>query len=270
MMNDELTEQSVDGRLLSTRSGDRIHHSSFILHHSSLLFLVLWVCLLLAGRSAMLRDPGSFWHVAAGQRMLAAGQVLRDDPFSFTRGGQPWVADQWLAECGMAAVHAVAGWDGLLLLTAALLAAIYAWIAARLLQSGLHWLPTGLLLALILLVGSPQFHVRPLVLTRSGCLAVTFAWLVDVEAGRKPPRQLWWLVPLVVLWANLHGGVLAGIGTVGLCAAGWCAHGGWGHGCRERPATAVAGIELRDFPRDRSRGALPNICLSTATSKPRC
>ena len=75
------------------------------------------------------------------------------------------MADQWLAECGMAAVHRLAGWDGLLLLTAALLAAIYAWIAARLLHSGLHWLPTGLLLALILLVGSPQFHVRPLVLT---------------------------------------------------------------------------------------------------------
>jgi hypothetical protein len=55
-----------------------------------------------------------------------------------------------------------------------------------------------------------------------GLLAVTFAWLVDVEAGKKPLRQLWWLVPLVVLWANLHGGVLGGLGTLGFCAAGWC------------------------------------------------
>ena len=76
-------------------------------------------------------------------------------------------------------------------------------------------------MALVLLVGSPQFHVRPLVLT-IGLLAVTFAWLVDVEAGRKRLGQLWWLVPLFVLWTNLHGGVLGGMGTVGLCAAGWC------------------------------------------------
>ncbi len=169
----------------------------------------------------MLRDPGSFWHVAAGEKMLSTGHVLRDDPFSFTFAGHPWVADQWLAECGMAAMHRLAGWDGLLLLAATLLAATYTWIAARLLRSGWHWLPTGLLLAIILLVGSPQFHVRPLVLT-IGLLAVSFAWLVDVEAGNKPLRQLWWLVPLSILWANLHGGVLGGIGTAGFCAAGWC------------------------------------------------
>jgi hypothetical protein len=188
---------------------------------SAWLFVAVWLFLLFAGRSAMLRDPGSFWHVVAGQKMLSTGHVIRHDPFSFTFAGHPWVADQWLAECGMAAMHRLAGWDGLLLLAATILAAIYTWIALRLLRSGWHWLPAGLLLALILLIGSPQFHVRPLVVT-IGLLAVSFAWLVDVDAGKKSLRQLWWLVPLVVLWANLHGGVLAGIGTVGFCVAGWC------------------------------------------------
>ena len=193
-----------------------------VFRRESFLFLALWLFLLLAGRSAMLRDPGSFWHVAVGEKMLSTGQILRSDPFSFTFAGRPWVADQWLAECGMAAVHRLAGWDGLLLLTAALLAGVYTWIAARLLRGGLHPLPTGLLVALTLLVGSSQFHVRPVVLT-IGLLAVTFAWLVDVEAGHKRLRGLWWLVPLFILWTNLHGGVLGGMGTVGLCAAGWCA-----------------------------------------------
>ena len=35
----------------------------------------------------MLRDPGTFWHVAAGERMLASGRIARDDPFSFTPRG---------------------------------------------------------------------------------------------------------------------------------------------------------------------------------------
>jgi hypothetical protein len=30
-----------------------------------------------------------------------------------------------------------------------------------------------------------------------------------------------WLIPLFVLWSNLHGGVLGGLGTLGLVAAGW-------------------------------------------------
>jgi hypothetical protein len=186
--------------------------------------LAIWLFLLVAGRSAMLRDPGSFWHLAAGEKMLATGHILRTDPFSFTRAGQPWVDDQWLAECGMAAVYRLAGWDGLLLLTATVLAAIYTWVTLRLLQSGLAWLPAGVLLALLLLIGSPQFHVRPLVVTL-GLLGVTFAWLVDVEAGRKPLRRLWWLVPLVAVWANVHGGVLGGLGTVACCVGGWCLAG---------------------------------------------
>ncbi len=190
----------------------------------SVLFVVIWLFLLSAGRSAMFRDPGSFWHAAAGEKMLATGEVLRADPYSFTFAGRPWICDQWLAECIMAAVRRAADWDGLLLLTASLLAAVYTWIGARLLRAGLHWLPVGLLLAWILLLGAPQFHVRPLVATIA-LLSVAFAWLVDVEAGRKRIGQLWWLVPLFALWANLHPGALGGMGTVALCAVGWCVAG---------------------------------------------
>jgi hypothetical protein len=187
----------------------------------NLLFLAIWLFLLLAGRSAMLRDPGSFWHLAAGQKMLAEGHVPHTDSFSFTMAGRPWVDDQWLAECGMAAIYRLAGWDGLLLSAATLLAAIYTWLTWRLLRSGLGWLPAGVLLSLLLLIGSPQFHVRPLVVTL-GLVGVTFAWLVDVEAGKTSSRRLWWLVPLAALWANLHGGVLGGLGTVACCVGGWC------------------------------------------------
>ena len=75
-------------------------------------------CCLWPGEAPCLRDPGSFWHVAAGEKTLAAGRVIARDPFSFTRAGRPWVDDQWLANCGMAVVHRLAGWDGLLLATA--------------------------------------------------------------------------------------------------------------------------------------------------------
>ena len=158
--------------------------------------------------------------------MRASGQVIREDPFSFTRAGYPWVADQWLAECGMSIVHDLAGWDGLLLVTATLLAGVYAWIGARLLRGGLHLLPAILLLALAMLAGAPQFHLRPLVATIV-LLGVTFGWLVDVGNGSRRFRQLWWLVPLFILWTNLHGGVLGGLGTVGFCLGGCSLSAAW-------------------------------------------
>ncbi len=185
------------------------------------IFLGLWLTLMLVGRSTLLRDQGTFWHTVAGEQMLLSGHVIRTDTFSFTRHGSPWTAHQWLSECGMAAVHRLGGWDGLLLVTVTLLAGVYTWIASRLVRAGFHLLSLGVVLALVLMASSHQFHVRPLIFSIV-LLGVTFCLLVDVEAGRKRLRQLWWFVPLAALWANLHAGVLAGIGTVGLCVAGWC------------------------------------------------
>jgi hypothetical protein len=67
-----------------------------------------------------------------------------------------------------------------------------------------------------------HFHVRPH-LGSMVLLAVGLGLLCDVDAGRSRVSRLWWLVPLFVLWANLHGGALAGLATVTLAIAGWLA-----------------------------------------------
>jgi hypothetical protein len=174
-----------------------------------------------AGRSAMFRDPGTFWHVVVGEKIISTRHVPTTDIYTFSCNGQPWIADQWLAEITMATIYRLAGWDGLLTITAAILAGIYAFITTRLLHSGVHWLLAGSIIALVFLASSHQFHVRPLVFTLAG-LTITISLLVDVEAGRKSLHSCWLLAPLFILWANLHGGMLAGVGCVGLCSLGWC------------------------------------------------
>ncbi|NQT40774.1 MAG: hypothetical protein HQ581_24985, partial [Planctomycetes bacterium] len=187
---------------------------------STALFLGIWILLLVAGRSKLFRDPGTFWHTSFGQRMLETGEPIGVDSWSFTHAGQPWVASQWAPECVMALVYRLGGWDALLLVAVSLLAALYAWVGARLHGRGLHPIGVVLLIALVLAASSHQFHVRPLILSLV-FTAATFALLVDVEAGRTRLRALWWLPPLFVVWTNVHGGVLGGLGTLGLVAGGW-------------------------------------------------
>jgi len=185
------------------------------------LWLGLWLLLGLGGRTALLRDPGTFWHVAVGQRALATGKLVTTDPFSFTRSGQPWVDLGWLSEIGMAEVVAWGGWGGLVVATAAVLAAVFASLGLRLLRTGLTIVPVVLVLMLCLLACSHHFHARPLIFTLAAFAGECWL-LIEVDAGRRPLRQLWWLVPLDVLWTNAHGGVLGGLGTLWLVAAGWC------------------------------------------------
>lgn len=183
-------------------------------------FAVVFLWLMTIGPSSLLRDPGTFWHVKVGERILASGEAMRVDPFSATHAGQPWVPVGWLAECVLAMIHAVAGLDSLLLATAASLAFFFAWMARRASARGLQAPIAVLLVVLAVAASSNHFHPRPH-LASIFLMAWTFTRLADFEAGRLPVAGLAWLAPMVALWTNLHGGVVGGLATMVLCAGLW-------------------------------------------------
>ncbi len=69
--------------------------------------LGIWLFLMVGGRSRLFRDPGTFWHTAAGHWIFSTGRLIDTDPFSFTFGGKPWVAYEWLGECLMAVLDGI-------------------------------------------------------------------------------------------------------------------------------------------------------------------
>ena len=195
--------------------------AALIRWRNPLVFLLFVVSLLTVGRSSLLRDPGTYWHTVLGQRMLLTGEFVREDIFTFSRGGESWLALQWLPEAAMAAGYWLGGWDCLLLLTCCLLAWVYSRVFIRWLDCGLHPLAVVFLTAITLAASSHHFHVRPHLATL-GLLAVCIRLLADIEAARKSIVQIGWLIPLFVLWTNSHGGVLAGLASLTIVVAGWC------------------------------------------------
>ncbi len=185
-------------------------------------FLGIWLFFMVGARGRLFRDPGTFWHAVVGRRILETGRFPDTDSFSFTFHGKPWIPHQWLGECLMAVLDRLGGLDMLLLATATVLACLYAWLARRLLQSGLHWLPTVLLTMLTVAASANHLHVRPH-LSTIVFLGLTFGWLCDFEAGRIGLGKLGWLIPIFWVWSNMHGGVLGGLAMLILALGGWCA-----------------------------------------------
>ena len=186
-------------------------------------FLGIWLFFMVGGRSRLFRDPGTFWHTAAGHWIFSTGQLIDTDPFSFTFAGKPWVAYEWLGECLMAVLDGIGGLDMLLLATATVLAGLYTWVAHRLLKSGLHWLPAAFLTMLTVAASANHLHVRPHISTIL-FLGLTFGWLCDFEAGRIGVGRLFRLIPIFWVWSNMHGGALGGLATMVLALAGWCVY----------------------------------------------
>jgi len=177
---------------------------------------------MIAGPTKLFRDPGTFFHTKMGEYILHSGQLPYRDFFSFTFNGESWIAQQWLGECIMALIHKVTGLDGLLLATATILAGLYAGIAHRLIRSGLHFMLATMLVVFTLAASAFHFHVRPHIFSIL-FLCFIFCRLTDFEAGRIRCSRLFWIVPIFVVWANIHGGVLGGLGTLAFVIFGWSA-----------------------------------------------
>jgi hypothetical protein len=156
---------------------------------------------------ALLHDPDTYLHIAAGRWMLAHGTLPLHDPFSYTFAGARWAPHEWLAEIVLAAVYHAAGWSGLVLLTIACFAVSLALLTRFLLR----WAePFSALIAVALattlveghLLARPHLLALPLLVLWSGSL------FAARDTGSAPPFRL---LPVMVLWANLHDSYLFGL-----------------------------------------------------------
>ena len=167
--------------------------------------------LLLTLGPRLLNDPDSYSHIAVGRWIMAHGAVPTSDPFSFSMHGAPWIAFEWLSEVIYAAVHALSGWAGVVVLAAAAIA-LAVGLLTRFLLRELSPTPALLMVIAAVVLLAPHMLARPHVLT----LPIMVAWaaaLVRCMDRRAPPP--YWALPLLVLWANLHGSVVLALGLIG-------------------------------------------------------
>jgi len=166
----------------------------------------------LGGLSVMrgLFDPDYFWHLATGRLIVQTGRIPTTDPFTFTWHGQPWIPDQWLSDV---AIYALVQWmgstAGLLVfgVVAATAPVIIGWGLARLGVGHRAIIVASLLTSAVVL---PQVTMRPQVLSLP-LLATVIAVLLTADPEHR--RRLLILPPLFLLWANLHGFYVVGLGV---------------------------------------------------------
>ena len=156
-------------------------------------------------------DPDTYWHLASGQWMLDHHEILRTDVFSSTVSGQAYSVGEWLGEIVLTLVFNAGSWAGLAIFRG-LLVAIAAFFLARLSRRGGAPLIAALLVVVWALVFSKtRWTDRPAIFTFM-LFPVVLDLLYSARAGSR--RALVASPPLILLWANLHGGYPIGIALV--------------------------------------------------------
>jgi hypothetical protein len=220
------------------------------------------VIVLIAGLTIAAISNNDIWiHIKTGDLILRDLALPRLDPYSFTASDHPYLVHEWLSAVVFSLVYRLAGVPGLTVFKFLLV-----------LGSALSLFFTGRRRGDRLGVVLPAFAVLGYVATqryieRPHLFTFLFAslYLYLLFRFRDGDRRRWCLaviVPLHVVWVNLHSGFFLGLVLLAVFAAG--ALGDW---TREK---------LRGSPREGGLtgtdvallGGLPLVCLAASLLNP--
>ncbi len=208
------------------------------LNMRDLTFVVLIYCGLMAAVWPR-RTYDIWWHLSAGKWMVQNQQIPHEDPFTWTREGEPWTAHEWAWELPMYALYSRWGHVGLMalrMLVAVICCGLLAWLCLRRGATPLAAMGAG---ALAIFAARPLFNDRPQVAT----MPFFIAMLCLIEQADNG-KERWLLIgaPLMMIaWVNVHGGFIYGPALIGLYAL--CKVPGWIQQWRgDRPLAPSPGL----------------------------
>jgi hypothetical protein len=233
------TRAYIDNLMLGTSCG-MIRHSVRELLQTRRLFVVIFAIGLFVMATRNVTDPDVWWHLRTGQLILQSHHVVHSDPFSFTRAGAPWVDHEWLSQILIYSLYRLGGWAALMMTFGALIAAGLLLVFAR--SPGKPYI-AGIVTLLAAFASAPSWGVRPQMLT----FVLASVFLLLLERSQQNPKILWWMAPLMLLWANLHAGLALGIALLILFAVGELldivfGYGSWSDAKRRLGTLTAVGI----------------------------
>jgi hypothetical protein len=189
--------------------------------------LLLWILMFTIhsdGSVGLLQDANTGYHIRTGDFILERRAVPHSDIFSFSKPGQPWFAWEWLSAVFFAALYAAAGMKGLLIFTATVIALSILILLRHIIWRGANALVAIVVLHLVAGASSIHYLARPHVFTFL-FLAISL-WLIDSDR-QLPSARIWMLIPIAVIWVNMHGGFVALLACLGVVAMGSALEGSW-------------------------------------------
>jgi hypothetical protein len=169
--------------------------------------------------TARLLTPDAYLDLYSG-RWIAAHGLPRHDPFTVEGHGRTWIDQQWLAHLVYYRAWQLGGYALLGALSALLVAiavGVAAWVMVR--RTGSPGIALAVLVpAYLLMLTHTQIWAESFAIP---LFALLVALIYDDERQPDTRTRVMLAIPLLAVWANLHGTVLMG-------AAIAAAYGMWG------------------------------------------
>jgi hypothetical protein len=171
-----------------------------------------------------LNDPDIWWHLRDAQYLVQHHHFLRQDLYSFTAAGKPWVNTEWLSEIPFYLGYQGFGLSGLKFLTFALPSTIILLLLYLCYKESRNFKASIVACAFASLLAKVSYGPRTILFGYVFLVVL----LIILQRFRKRGSGPLWLVPvLFCIWANTHGSWAIGlilfflVGVSGLVGGSW-------------------------------------------------
>jgi hypothetical protein len=181
-------------------------------------FLILFSAISYNLFSQSLWDGDFWWHIAAGRYIIDTGSLPEKDPFSFTSEleenkslrpeRESFILKQyWLAQVIFYLIYSHTGAKGIIILKSLLHLLLLLLIFWGLYQRGVRSYIIFVFIFLVYISATPFTGERPVLFT---IIFSVITFLLLDNFLRNKNRKIYLLIPLMLLWSNMHGGFILG------------------------------------------------------------
>ena len=171
-----------------------------------------------------MNDPDIWWHMRNAQMLLEQHHFPRNDTYSFTVVGHPWINHEWLSEIPYYLAYQAFGLVGLKTVCFLVFDAIFLLLLYLCFQESRNFKASVFVCYFATFLSTVSFGPRTVLF---GYLYLVLLLIALRRFRERLDSSLWIVPPLFLLWVNTHGSWSLGLilfclfGVAGLVQGSW-------------------------------------------------
>lgn len=167
-------------------------------------------------------DPDYWARLLQGKAFFELGHILKQDPFSYTNT-LPWYDHEWGSSVVFYFIQSHFDWLGIIFLKTILLFLILFFIIQSIKLQNVKYTKTPYNIIIFFFILHSMYT---LITSGIRCHYFTFMfftsfiYILELVRHKNKNKLLFLIPPLMIIWNNLHGGCVSGLGLILLYALG--------------------------------------------------
>jgi hypothetical protein len=172
-----------------------------------------------------LNDPDVWWHMRNAQYLFQHHQLPRQDVYSFTVAGHPWINHEWLSDIPFYVAYRAFGLVGLKSLSFLILDVIFLLLLYLCFHESRNFKASAAACYFSTFLATVSFGPRTILF---GYVYLLVLLIILQRFRQQGSAPLWLIPPLFCLWANTHGSWSLGLILFFLIGVSGLFEGSWG------------------------------------------